>query len=190
MHASRYPPRICWLFHAACKRRTLATCEQLGTLAGIAGTTAQHDVFSRDYFCVVDDVLPARKAPFARPRSEGAAAVDTMSVPLDNFLFEPIGDVPTVHYCSLIGFSPIREHRLKTRCSRLKRAPVLSVRLPCAASRRPQPCRGHVAERFCSPSVLHLRRHASGRRYAPEPLAIDTVGRFASMSRGIAMPGA
>ena len=48
-------------------------------------------------FRVVDDVFPARKAPFASPRAEGATAVDTMSVPLDNFLFEPVGDIPSVH---------------------------------------------------------------------------------------------
>jgi len=34
--------------------------ERLGTLAGITGAAAQHDVLSRDYFRIIDDVLPAR----------------------------------------------------------------------------------------------------------------------------------
>lgn len=71
--------------------------ENLGTLAGIAGTAAQRDIFSRDYFRVVNDVFPARKTPFASPRAEGDTAVDAIPVPLDNFLFEPIRDVPSVH---------------------------------------------------------------------------------------------
>jgi hypothetical protein len=41
--------------------------ERLGTFAGIARTAAKRDVFPRDYFRVVNDVFPARKAPFAWP---------------------------------------------------------------------------------------------------------------------------
>ena len=71
--------------------------ERLGAFAGTAGAAAQRDIVCCDYFCVVNNMLPTCKAPFANPRFEGNMTVDATSVSLDTVSFEPIRDIPTVH---------------------------------------------------------------------------------------------
>lgn len=75
-----------------------------GSLARVTSDATPSDVLARDDTGVVDDVLPRRPVPSIRTLSvELNATVNALAITFDDFTFQRIWNVPTIHFRNLGG---------------------------------------------------------------------------------------
>lgn len=70
----------------------------MDAFAGIARSTAKHDIFPRDDPRIVDYVLPARAVAVRGVYGKRDPAVNACFIPFADLFFQPRRDVPAVHW--------------------------------------------------------------------------------------------
>ena len=70
-------------------------------LTSIAPTTTKRNVFSGNYCCIIDDMLPASSRPLGDfGGCEFISAIDTRRIPVSDFFFQPWGNIPIIRHAS------------------------------------------------------------------------------------------